>query len=207
MREKEMLFHKYDFAANIRAAPERLREAVGRLTDSELSAQDMEPLVERLVREHMFEVPAIAPEKVTVDEREIELDVSGDGRRVIFDRGRPFYIKATEYRFFVPFTGQRDIFFCRPSTYDLSPPYAEFEGDELVVGVIKSSEKMDAAAVRREFEQSVDKIQKYLTYLRSDVSGLEESLRQTARTTIQQRREKRQRDASVVDQIGFPRRG
>jgi len=55
--------------------------------------------------------------------------------------------------------------------------------------------------------QALAKIETYLQRLRNDMSGLEDRLRQTAKARIDQRREKRKKDASLVDQMGFPKRG
>ncbi len=208
MRDREPLFNKYDFPANVRQAPEKLATAVDALPDSALMTDNVDPLVERLVRDHMFEIPVLSPDKVETDEDEVQIDVSHDPRRALFrHHDGPVYIKATEYRFYVPYVGQRDAFHCHPSSYDFSPPYADVEQSEIVIRVTKHDERQDAAAIRKEFEQVLAKIQTYLQRLRSDMNGLEDRLRQTAKDRIEQRRQKRQKDASLVDQMGFPKRG
>lgn len=207
MQDREPLFQKYDFAANVRQAPERLAAAVDELSDAALMTDNVNELIDRLVRDHMFEVPVLSPDKVETDEGEVQIDVSHDPRRAIFRHDGPVYIKATEYRFYVPYVGQRDAFFCHPSSFDFSPPYADVEQGEIVIRVTKHDERQDAAAIRKEFEQVLAKIETYLQRLRSDMSGLEDRLRQMAKDRIEQRRQKRQKDASLVDQMGFPKRG
>lgn len=208
MRDRKPLFCQYDFGAAVRAATERIAEAANGVPDHELMAEDVEPLINRLVRDHIFEIPVLSPEKVETDEGEVEVDVSRDPRRAFFgDRDRPFYVKMAEYRFYVPFAGQKDAFFAKPSTWDMNPPYAEVEEHEIVIRVVKHDDRMDAAAIREEFEQVLARVQNYLQWQRNDVAGLEDRLRHTARTRIEQRREKRKEDASVVTQMGFPKRG
>lgn len=206
MRNREPLFQKYDFPANVRHAPEKLLATVDELSDHELMTDNVDQLIDRLVRDHMFEIPVLSPDKVETDEGEVQIDVSHDPRRAIFRDG-PVYIKATEYRFYVPYVGQRDAFFCHPSSYDFSPPYADVGDREITIRVTKHNDRQDAASIRKEFEQVLAKIEAYLQRLRNDMSGLEDRLRQTARARIEQRRLKRQNDASLVDQMGFPKRG
>jgi len=207
MRDREPLFQKYDFAANVRHAPEKLAAAVDELSDDQLMTDDVDRLIDRLVQDHMFEIPVLSPERVETDEGEVQIEISHDPRRAIFRHDGPVYVKATEYRFYVPYTGQRDAFFCHPSSYDFSPPYADVEKNEIVIRVTKHDDRQDAAAIRKEFEQALAKIETYLQRLRNDMSGLEDRLRQTAKARIDQRREKRKKDASLVDQMGFPKRG
>ena len=207
MRDRESLFCKYDFPGNVRLAPEKLSTAVEQLPDGELMATNLDPLVDRLVRAHMFEIPTLSPDKVETDEGEVQIDVSHDPHRVMFGRNGPVYIKATEYRFYVPFKGQKDAFLAKPSTWNMNPPYADVEEKEIIIRVVKHQDSQDAAAIRKEFEQVLAKIETNLQRLREDMNGLEDRLRQTAKSRIEQRREKRKKDASVVEQMGFPKRG
>ncbi len=206
MRDREPLFYKFDFPANVRHAPEKLTAAVEKLSDKELMADNLDPLIDQLVRSHMFEIPVLSPDKVETDEGEVQIDVSHDPRRAMFRHDGPVHIKATEYRFYVPFKGQRDAFFAKPSTWNMDPPYADVEVGEIVIRVIKHEERQDAAAIRKEFEQVLAKIETNLERLRGDTNGLEDRLRQTAKARIEQRRDKRKKDVSVVDQMGFPKR-
>ena len=48
------------------------------------------------------------------------IDVSGFSP--IFDSDRPVYVTGTRFTFYVPFTGDSDLFRCKPSTYSLSLP-------------------------------------------------------------------------------------
>src|SRR5690606_7428243 len=126
--------------------------------DRELMTDNVDQLSDRLVRDHMFEIPALSPDKVETDEGEVQIDVSHDPRRAIFRDG-PVYIKATEYRFYVPYVGQKDAFFCQPSSYDFNPPYADVEDREIVIRVTKHNDRQDAASIRKEFEQVLAKIE------------------------------------------------
>lgn len=208
MRDREPLFYKFDFPANVRAATEKIAAAADMIPDHELMADNVEPLVNRLVRDHMFDIPVLSPDKVEADEGEIEVDVSHDRHRALFHvYGEPHYVKMTEYRFYVPYKGQRDAFFAKPSTWNMSPPYADVEAKEIVIRIIKHDEQQDAATIRKEFEKVLAEIETNLQRLRNDTNGHEDRLRQTAKARIDQRREKRKKDASIVTQMGFPKRG
>ena len=67
---------------------------------------------------------------VQIDYGDARIDVSGDIRHAIFDRSRPFYITGTRVTFYVPFTGDADLFKCQPSTWSTNLPRATIRSNK-----------------------------------------------------------------------------
>jgi hypothetical protein len=201
MDRGEQLFSKYDFHAAVSGAPARMVEAIGKLNDEELFRADEEKLQDALVAAHLIAVPILDVNATVASEREVDIDVRHDPRRAIFDRSRPTYIQATEISFRVPYNGDADVFRCVPSSFSLNYPYAEIERDAIVVRVVRQDQ--NPAEYRKEFDNTINQIQEALNQLRADCAGLEQKLRETASGHLAKRREKRQKDRSLIEGLGF----
>jgi hypothetical protein len=88
--------------------------------------------------------------------------------------------------FFVPFTGDKGLFRCQPSSYTLSPPTADVRDSELIFKFVEVAENVGAAKQR--FDRELANVKQYLHWLSNDVQGLNASLRSVAIEAIQERR-------------------
>lgn len=202
---QDHLFSKYDFNAALRSASDGIKNSVGALPDNELMATDLDALIERLTKKHDIAVPTLDLNGITVDEGEVDIDVSRNPAYGFFD-DRQQSVKRTEFRFYVPFSGEKDVFYCQPSRYSLNYPQADVRSNEIIVRIIRHDPKADAATIRKEFDKTISTISEYLNQLQSDAVGLHDNLKQTATACIKQRREKRQQDSDTASDLGFPKR-
>jgi len=69
-----------------------------------------------------------------MDVEEVQVDVSGDRQRAIFDRSRPFYMPGFRVTYYVPFRGDKDGSSVSRTPLPLRPlgDFAGFSGRRLV---------------------------------------------------------------------------
>jgi len=204
MDRGETLFAKYDIGSTLRNGPARLVQSIDALSDAEILDGGQEKLVQRLVVDHLIAIPELHLDAVEPSQCEVDIDVSGDQTRMIYDRSRPSYIKGTEISFRVPFTGDPDVFRCQPSSYSLNPPHADIERDAIIVRVVRQDQ--NPQEFRKVFDYAINQINSALAQLRLDCAGLEKALQNAASARLIQRREKRQKDRELIDQLGFSQR-
>jgi hypothetical protein len=142
--------------------------------------------------------------EITVEQNEASIDVSHDPYRVIFDRSSPFFVKGTGVSFFVPFEGDSGLFKCRPSTYTMNPPRASIGNAELIISYERTDH--DADAIKASFQAELGRIRQYLEWMSGNVTQFNESLREQAKSHIEQRRSKLLKDQGLVSALGFPLR-
>jgi len=190
------LFSKYSFTDAVRKAPEDLSKSVESLNDDVLLTCDTEATVKSLVAKHMILVPTLDVESITTSQREVDLS-----------RGEPrgYQLLATEVAFSIPFRGDRDVFHCRPSSYSLSPPSAEINPEAIVIRIVRTDH--DPVAYRQEFDQTLAKVQDYLSRLRNDCAALESTLQRVARDKLAARKTKRSNDRGLLESLGYPQAG
>lgn len=180
---------------------EVLKSAVRKLSEQDL--RDEERLIEQLVKQFEITVPTLDETRVEATEREIQLDVSRDPNRLIFDRSRPFYIPATEVTIHVPFTGEAPLFDVQPTTFNLNPPMGEVVNQELQV---KFTMFQGSPDVKPQYTQAIQQIKQHLDWLRPSADQLKGSLRQAATSEIQQRKQQLSSRKGALESLGIPMR-
>lgn len=174
------------------------------LEPNRLLGTNPEALADSFEREFSVQVPQLE-DQITAEQEEAQVDVRGDPNRVIFDRGRPFYLAGTRVSFFVPYVGDKNLFAIRPSTYSLGvPAHGVITETEIVLSYERTDH--DANAVKASLDADLGKIGTNLERLRSDVAGFNATVRDKAKARLEARRQKLLRDQGLVASLGFPLR-
>src|SRR5436190_18049371 len=112
-----MLFSKYSIFDLLPAQKQKLKEKIQSLKSDYLLNASEPDLIAWLVDEFKLDVPTIDESKIEIDYREKQIDVSGDPRRMFFDRSGPFYVAGTEFTFILPFIGDGAFFDVPPQNF------------------------------------------------------------------------------------------
>ena len=147
-------------------------------------------------------VPALQKDQITVDQKEIELDVSQDRERAFLDRSRPFYVKGTCVEVEVPFLGEESFFRVKPTTYSMNPPRATIRQDKLIIK--KQGTDLDSQKLKEDLDNELSSIETYLENLRQSAEQFNNSILTMARVQIESRKKKLLQDKNLVANLGFP---
>jgi hypothetical protein len=203
-RDTELLFSKYDVHRVLENQTRTMRAAIDGIDGKTLLSRPVDAWVDEFAAKYCI-VPIILDETgITVDQEEAQVDVSNDFARAIFDRSRPFYIKGVTVSFFVPFSGEEDLFLCQPSSYMMNLPRGRVDGKTLVVTFTRTDH--DAAAVKAEFERQLGSIKGYIETIARDLAPFNAGLRGVAREHLERRMEKIRKDQALVTDLGYPKR-
>lgn len=197
------LFQEYDLRGTIENHKRDLDNEVNSLSENEVLNTSQDDMVKYLVDKYRFDMPRIDEEGITTDYGDAKIDVSQDFRRMIRDRNRPFHIAGTRITFYVPFTGDPDLFKCRPSRWVLSgTPTATVGSNQLTF--IYDMTKEELERVGEKFDQDLKITQEQLRSVAGDVSPFNSELAENAASKINSRREKLLRDREIVANLRFP---
>ena len=200
----EPLFYKYDLRATIENQGRNLTTEINSMREDEVLNTSQEDMVDYLLEKHRINPLAIDESGIQMDYGDAKIDVSSDFRRVILDRNRPLYITGTRVTFYVPFTGDSELFHCRPSTRSLSPPRATVRTNELVFTYELTNDR--TSQVKEIFEDDLDQTKIHVGRVNEDVERFNAGLPQNVRQALNARREKLLQDRDLVAGIGFPLR-
>ncbi len=198
------LFLKYDLRATIGNQGRGLAKEINSLSEAQILNTSQEEMFEYLIEKHRINPLEIDESNIQMDYSDAQIDVSRDFRRVVFNRSTPFYIAGTRVTFYVPFTGDSELFHCQPSTHSLNPPRAIVRSNELVFTYSLTNDRM--TQVKELFEEELDRTKAEVGRVNADVAGFNTSLAQNARQAFNARREKILQDRNLAESIGFPLR-
>ena len=197
----EALFHTYDLRQTIENQGQALDKEINSLRENEVLQTSHQDMLKYLTEKWQINPLMIDEPSIQMDYEDAQIDVSGDIRRPIFDRSRPLYITGTRITFYVPFTGDHDLFKCQPSTCSLSPPRATIKKNELVFTYNQTEGR--SSDVKTAFERDLEQTQVHVERINADVRGFNVALPENASRRLNARREKLLADRELVESIGF----
>jgi len=178
-----------------------MRQEIARLSRNHIIKTSTDDLCDYFVAKYTVEVPNLREDAIVADQQEKEIDVSNNPRRYWSSPG-PHLMRGTEVSVSIPFTGDRDLFFIRPSHFSSSPPRAEIDGSNLTLRAAGIDLRPDQ--VRSQIDSQLNDIKWHLANLKPEVDAYNGSLRQISRTAIEARKAKLLHDQNLVSAIGFP---
>ena len=200
----EPLFRSYDLGRTIDNQEQGLANEVNSMSENEVLNTSQEDMIKYLVDKWGINPLVIDESGTHMNYGDSQIDVSGDIRRAIFDRSGPFYITGTRVTFYVPFTGDSELFKCQPSTFSLSPPRAAIRSNELVFTYDLTKEQ--TSGVKGTFERDLDQTLVHAERVNAEVVKFNTALPGHTRQRLDARREKLLQDRNLVESIGFPLR-
>ena len=199
-----LLFIDYNLDLVLKRQDKELSDDVESLSEDRVLNTSPEGLCNYFVEKYIVEPLQIDETGINADYGDAQIDISQRFDYAVFDRSRPYSITGTRLTFYIPFTGDRNLFKCRPSTYTGNPPRATVESSELVLTYEQTTQ--NTPAIEKEFELDRQRIKNYLGWITSDVEQFNSTLRGRASQCITARREKLLEDRGLVERLGFPLR-
>jgi hypothetical protein len=204
---RRLLTHQeYVFAAEatINDVVEHQRQAVSheleQIGSGALLERTLDELTEQLTQTLRLDIPQLDRDRIRqLPTEEIDMDVSQDPMRGIFDRSQPFYVKGTMVRIAIPFSGDAELFKYGSSPFN-SPIPAEISGTDLILA--HTAEKPDIARVKEDFDHRIAQINQMLGMITGPAAEWNRQLPGTIRARLEERRAKVERDQTLV--LGYP---
>ncbi|MGK9369407.1 hypothetical protein ACSSWA_10925 [Melioribacter sp. Ez-97] len=201
---RKYLFNKYDLSSVILAQERKLAGEISNLNQNYLFNTTEDELIKYFVDKYTIPPIILYLEKVTIEQSEVNIDVSQDPSRAILDRSKPVYIKGNRIKYFVPYTGEKELFFCRPSTSSYILPTCEISDDEIIILVDTLEENPEK--INEIYRRTIQNISQYISWVNNDISGFNNSLKSKVIALINSRKEKLNKNISMVNRLGFPLR-
>ena len=180
----------------------RLSAEITSLDEERVLKTSPDALCDYLFEKHRVDPVELDESAIEVEYGDAQVDVSHRFEYAVFDRGRPTFVTGTMIAFYVPFTGDSDLFKYAPSRFSLSPPRATIQGSLLVF--VYERPAQEASQIRQEFERDLQQVRNYIEWMSGDVLNFNSTLRQKAAQLVESRREKLHQDRGIVENLGFP---
>jgi hypothetical protein len=186
----ELLFNKYDMFAVLQNQEAQATASPASMGDDTILNTPTDDLIENLFERYRLNVPTLDRANAEADHSEglVEVYDSYFSRDYGGGRDGRHTVKGSIVELTVPFSGDKELFFTRPTTFDSNPPRAQIDGNNVVVRY--SSRELNAQQANTALNEVLDRIEKYLGWLRSSAEPFNAGLEQKLRQAIEARKAK-----------------
>ncbi|MDE2112680.1 MAG: hypothetical protein KGJ79_16180 [Alphaproteobacteria bacterium] len=196
-----MLFFKYDMFGVLESQKKTVAKAAEAVPEHRLRAEPVGTLASELARKFTIDVPVIADDAITVS-RPREVDVRlGRNEMFMYDDYSGRSIRGTSVTYCVPYTGDKVLFFVRPSCFTLNPPRASV-GDG-AIEMTYSGVSLDVSRVKAEFDSTLRSIKEYLGNQARDVAAFNTALAQRVEGYLNARKDRLKKGDELVSGLGY----
>jgi len=197
------LFNDADWSSVENHQQKLIRDEILSFDAQRILTSSLDDLCDYFTQKYALWVPQLQKEHAQADQQEREIDVSGDRSRYWNSPG-PHFVRGTEVSLVIPFSDDAEFFKVQPSTYTQNPPLGEVRDQTLILRVTGTN--LDKAAVTQQLDHEINKIETYLSNLRSSVDPYNTSIRERARQQLTARRTKLLADQNLLAELGYPLR-
>jgi hypothetical protein len=198
------LFRDYDLREEMESRRQQIAREITSLNANYILNANVEELCAYFENKYRYEVPVLNIDEISFEQQEVDVDVSQDFNRAIFNRTEPFYLKGTAITFIVPFQGDGDLLRCRPSAFTTVRPLGEVGNSE--VRFEYRSTDHAAERIKSAFEQNLREVQQYLGFVRENTDQFNQTFMREIRQSIEDRRQKLLKDQGLAASLAFPMR-
>jgi len=197
----DLLFSKYDLSQIIRNHHAMAQKEIDSCGEDYLLNASETDLVAYVVSKVSLDIPQLG-EAFMLEPTEVEVDVGSDpmlGRGY----GQSTKVKGCRVEIHIPFTGDQDLFLCRPSSFNFNPPRAEVGQSHLLI-IYQKPGQLDPNQVKSGFEQTLKQIREYLQTVDADCKTFHASLEPQVRQMLAARKSRILQYRQAGLNIGIP---
>ncbi|MFD0076091.1 hypothetical protein ACFVIY_27015 [Streptomyces sp. NPDC127166] len=192
------LFQRGDLARSLEHELTKITEAVAGWNEDALLSCPESDICEELEEKFLVEPLVLDRAGITagpVKEAFASISQFGDEMR----------IRRTVVSISVPFTGDRELFHLRPSSFTLNPPAATIDGNELKIEWMGPLDQ-DGQQIRLNLDRQLDEIQRWIDWGTAQVKAYNPSAKQKILNEVQARKIRLLANRSIQGALGFPMR-
>lgn len=196
----DVLFWEYDWNQVVENQKVIATKDAGRMIKSDFESSSIEDLAKQLCEKYSLEVPKLDKDAISIKQREVEIDVSGD-RDHYFSSDGPHYVQGTAIDVRVPFHGDPGMFKVKPNSWTTVNPRGRVEANSIVFTI--SGTDLTQDNVRAEVDRKVGEIEQWLGFQENSIGNFSSELAQVVGHAIVARKKKLDADADLVSGLGY----
>jgi hypothetical protein len=196
------LFGKYDIFRVIETNKQKITHAVENLDPNYLLNANEEDLGRSIASEIWLDMPSLDIDRIHVaDSQETKIEA----RPNYMNGWANGFAKAVKITIAVPFSGDRDFFFVKPSSLTYggeTPEDVQVSSDHLELIYVRTDN--NAAAVKKSYESYLETLKQNLASLKQSVDQFNSALENQVRELIQRRKSSLVAQGTMVEALGLP---
>jgi len=203
-RQPNYLFSTNSLSDELNAIERRIPQAVDEIPEAQFKEASDTQIIDHVEDRLKVEPITIFEDKASMDEREVQVDVSGDRRRYIRGPGA-CYIPGKEIKVFIPYAGNPNLWQMQPNSFFSVLPTGTVQGGSLTITVTLPHDA-EKNAFKKEYDSNIDLTKKYLENQKKQIEPFNKSLRQKIDGAVKARRARLEKHSGLSELLGIPLR-
>jgi len=202
MTQNNYLFIKYDLDSVLNNQKNIVVKKIDNFDPKKLTQESLTQTAEELYDEAIINPIQLIEGAISASTEEVDIDVSQEQQRYIRDRSQPFYIKGIKVNYYVPFSGDKELFYVRPNTFSLNPPQAIINTNELIITT--TIQGTDVISTKSYFDSQLSSIKKYLDWQKGPIETFNNALDSFINARLTSRLNHIQATQKSINELGIP---
>jgi len=201
-RDWQLLFSKNELRLVLDGQLARVNDVVLALTKERFERNTDEFLSASVASELVVSPIKLLEDKISVSAEDAKVDVRYDHNRIILDKSRPVYVDGLEVTYHLPYSGDKELLNCQPSTFTYNPPRAVIASPSELTFPYDQADR-DVAQTKSPFKEDLSILKQWLEWVNQQVSEFNTSLETRVRQRILLRRQELQKTETDLSALGY----
>ncbi|MCW0371302.1 MULTISPECIES: hypothetical protein [Xanthomonas] len=201
-KSRDLLFSTHSLDLMLRNTMEAMLREIEALDANRLLNTAPEDLKDYLIERHGVTPISLLRDQWHADHQEVLVDVRHDQRRWIDDRNQPAMVAGERFEVRIPFEGEAELFYARANTFNMNPPRATIDKNELVLRYDSPADQ--PLNIRPLVDRALMDIEQHLHWQHGMIDAHNKALPHAADKAIQQRRARLLAQSARADALGIP---
>ncbi len=197
----EPLFFGGRLSDALRNQEAKMLSEINSLDEDRILGTSEQELCSYFVEKYKVNTIQVDESKIQVEPGDVDIDVSKRMEYVAYGDPSPVYATGTRMTYFIPFTGDAQLFELRPSTQSSVLPRADVRDGELVM--VYEEPPATVSRIQETFNSDLEALKDYLEWVEEDITPFNASLLKKVSESISDRRDKLFKDRKLAKQTGF----
>ncbi len=201
-KSRGLLFVTHDLDHSLRTTTQSMQNEVEALEENRLLNTAVDDLKRYLIEKYSVTPITLLRDQWYADHQDAPIDVRHDQMRRIDDRSRPVMVPGERVEVRIPFEGDAELFYSKANTYNMNPPRAVIERNELVLRYESPADQ--SQDIRPLVDRALADIEQHLGWQRGMIDAHNGSLPSAAEQAIQRRRDRLLAQSQRAATLGIP---
>ncbi|WP_125154528.1 hypothetical protein [Clostridium rectalis] len=200
-----LFYSKGDLYNTIECHKQNIKKNIENQKSDYILNVNQDDYIEYLYNKYIINPLVLHEEEISIiEQKEIDVDISHEWDRAISDRTRPFYIKGNSITIGIPYEGDRELFYLKPSTFSTIIPCGVVKDTDLLLTFENTN--LTSEQIKSDLDKNIKLIKQYIDWQNESILPFNDNLKNYLKQLFFKRKDKLLKDLNLVASLGIPLR-
>lgn len=203
----ETLFSTYDLSTVLENQQNLVDKEILEIPENQFMRLTEQELIDHLKSEYEIVPLTIYEDQKDMEDKEVQVDVSNDFGRDVRNRSCPFYVKGIQINIMIPYSGDSNLWRCKPNIFDFNPPHATMDEKNSRI-ILSFMYPNDEIAIKKKvldgLSDRLKSINKYISWINDNVNQFNAGLESKIKYLFLNRCEQINKKRDLIKSLNIP---